>query len=95
MIAQTIDAVQDDVVERWSPAMDVVDKMLGRLDERLIVRLITNWREHVWQQAVCMMEAPQEQAAVRQQVEWETRQRAEAILLKDGFKSLRLLLYEI
>lgn len=95
VIAQTIDAVQDNVVERWSPAMDVVDKMMGRLDERLIARLITNWREHVWQQAVRMMEAPQVQDAVRQQVELEARQRAEAFLLKDGFKSLRFLLHEI
>jgi hypothetical protein len=95
IIAQTIDAVQDNVVERWSPAMDVVDKMLGRLDERLIARLITNWREHVWQQAVRMMEAPQAQDAIRQQVEMEARQRAEAVMLKDGFKSLRFLLYEI
>lgn len=92
VIARTIDAVQDNVVEVWSPGMDAVDKMLGRLDERLVVRLLTNWRQHVWQQAVLMMEAPQAQAAVRRQVEWETRQRAEAILLKDGFKSLRLLL---
>lgn len=95
VIVQTIDAVQDDVVERWSPAMDVVDKGMGRLDEWLVTRLITNWRQHVWQQAVQMMESPDAQETLRQRVARETRQRAEAILLKDGWKSLRLLLYEI
>ena len=95
VIACTIDAVQDDVVERWSPMMDVVDKMLGRLDERLVTQLITNWRQHVWQQAVSMMEAPQEQENLRRQIERETRQRADAVLFRDGWKSLRHLLYEI
>jgi hypothetical protein len=95
IIGRTIDAVQDDVVERWSPVMDVVDKTMGRLDEWLVLHLISNWREHVWQQAVRMMETPLEQEHLRQQVERETRQRAEDFLLQDGWESLRHLLYEI
>ncbi|MCB9444430.1 MAG: hypothetical protein H6669_09355 [Ardenticatenaceae bacterium] len=95
IIGRTIDTVQDEVVERWSPAMDVVDKTMGRLDEWLVLRLISNWREHVWQQAVRMMELPDEQTTLRQQVEMETRQRADAVLLKNGWKSLGLLLHEI
>jgi len=92
MIARTIDSVQDDVVERWLPAMDVVDKLMGRLDEWLVTRMITNWRQQVWQQAVQMMETPHERESLREQVEVTTRQRAEAIMLQDGWKSLRCLL---
>lgn len=95
IIAQTIDAVQDDVVERWSPAMNAVDKMMGRLDEWLVIRLITNWRQDVWRQAVRIMEAPQDREFIRDQVERTTQQRAEAVMLKDGWKSLGHFLHEI
>jgi len=95
IIAQTIDAVQDDVVERWSPAMNAVDKMMGRLDEWLVIRLIINWRQDVWQQAVRIMEAPQDREFIRAQVERTTQRRAEAVMLKDGWKSLSHFLHEI
>lgn len=52
VIAETIDAVQDDVIERHDPWLDLVDKGLGRLDEWLTARLIARWRHTVWQQAV-------------------------------------------
>lgn len=95
IIARTIDAVQDEVVEHWSPAMDVVDKMMGRLDERLMTQLITNWRQQVWTWAVRMLEAPPKRENLRAQVEMATRQRAEAVMLQHGWKSVRTLLDEI
>lgn len=49
IIATTIDGVQDQVVERYSPAMDLLDKLLGPLDEWGAARMITHWRDEVWQ----------------------------------------------
>ena len=94
VIGRTIDTVQDTVIERWSPLMDVVDKLLGRLDEWLISHLITHWREKVWQQAVQVIETadPTTREQLRQQIEASTLKRADAILLKDGLTTLQYLL---
>ncbi len=48
IIAETIDAVQDDVIAPASPAMAMIDKLMGRMDEWLLSRLITGWRGNVW-----------------------------------------------
>lgn len=52
VIAETIDAVQDEVVERHEPWLNLIDVGLGPIDEWLTARLIRNWRESVWEQAV-------------------------------------------
>ena len=57
VIGETIDAVQDNILERAQPIMDLVDKLMGGVDELIISRLISRWRESVWQQAVCMLES--------------------------------------
>lgn len=57
VIARTIDAVQDEVLEPAMPVMRLVDTMLGPFDEYLISRLIARWRETVWQNAVRLLEA--------------------------------------
>ncbi len=49
IIGETIDKVQDEVVEKHAPRMDLIDKLMGRLDERLITGLIRRWRKSVWQ----------------------------------------------
>ncbi len=49
IIGNTIDKVQDEVVEKYSPLMKVVDRIMGRLDENLLLRLISEWRDSVWQ----------------------------------------------
>ena len=83
IISHTIDIVQDDVVERYSPIMDLVDKMLGTADEWLISRLITNWRDEVWDRAVGMMGTAdaEERRMLADQIEAITLKRADAILL--------------
>lgn len=48
VIARTVDEVQDEVVDKWSPIMDHVDRMLGPLDEWLFSRMIAGWRDDVW-----------------------------------------------
>lgn len=85
ILAQTIDSVQDQVLEPAMPAMALVDALLGRLDELLISRLITQWREIVWQNAMRLLEAesPDEQAAVVEEIEEETLKLGRLICLRD------------
>jgi hypothetical protein len=82
IIAATLDDVQDQVIERWQPAMSVVDLVLGPLDEWVTSQWIFRWREAVWQNAVRMLNAdgaPQREA-LRRQVSRKALQRAQAIL---------------
>jgi hypothetical protein len=74
VIGRTIDAVQDDILEPAMPMMDVFDKLLGPLDEFIISRLITRWRENVWKHSVGMLESghPAEQSALLNKVEEES-----------------------
>jgi hypothetical protein len=57
VISRTIDAVQDHVLEPASPWMAWVDDAFGRMDESLISRLISQWREAVWHQATEILES--------------------------------------
>lgn len=56
VIADTVDLVQDSVVERRAPALEALDPLLGRWDERLAVRLLSGWRRRVWRQAVDILD---------------------------------------
>jgi len=83
MIAQTIDAVQDQVIERYDPKMDLVDRLMGSLDEWLISRLIAGWRDRVWRNALDRVAAPQAaRALLAQQVEKACLKVADSILLQ-------------
>lgn len=48
VIAATIDSVQDEVLEPAMPVMEVIDRLFGSADERMISSLITRWRETTW-----------------------------------------------
>lgn len=71
IIAETVDEVQDAVLERYAPAMDLVDRLLGRLDEWLAARMIARWRDGVWENALAWLETADEagRAALRHKVE--------------------------
>ncbi|HEX6306396.1 MAG TPA: DUF5995 family protein [Anaerolineales bacterium] len=86
IIARTIDSVQDQVVEIFVPKMDLVDRLLGPFDEWMASRLITHWREEVWQHAILLLESrgDAESLRIRQYIEQETLKRAAAILFEDG-----------
>jgi hypothetical protein len=72
IIARTIDAVQDQVLEPAMPVMDLIDRALGPLDELLISRLIAGWREKVWRYATLLLDADETaRAAVVREVEEE------------------------
>ncbi|MCI4669495.1 MAG: DUF5995 family protein [Bacteroidia bacterium] len=57
IIAETIDKVQDEVVEKHAPGMDIIDKLMGRLDEKLIAGMISNWRKSVWKHTLQLLES--------------------------------------
>jgi hypothetical protein len=82
IISRTIDTVQDTVIERYSPMLDIVDKLLGQFDEWLISQLITGWRDQVWQHAIHIIETPEpdKRHILRTEIEAATLKRANAIL---------------
>lgn len=85
VIARTIDAVQDTVLEPAMPAMDIFDKLLGPFDEMMLSRLITHWRDRVWNYALLVLETKEseERLHVIRQVEEDAFRQANAILGKD------------
>jgi hypothetical protein len=85
VIARTIDDVQDTILEPAMPEMDIIDKLLGPFDEILLSRLITNWRDRVWNNAVHLLENSdaEEQSQMIRQIEEDALQHARAIIGKD------------
>ena len=55
IIASTIDAVQDDILEPAMPFMEFIDTVFGRLDEHLISKMIRSWRQNVWENATYLL----------------------------------------
>lgn len=64
VIGETIDTVQEQVVEPYARMMELVDVLCGPLDEWCTARLIRNWRDDVWRSALTIVETPD--AAARQ-----------------------------
>lgn len=58
VIWQTIDAVQDEILEPVMPMLKWVDEVFGRADEWMISQLIKEWRDRVWRKAVELLETP-------------------------------------
>jgi hypothetical protein len=83
VIAHTIDEVQDEVLERYSPGMDLVDRVFGRLDELMIARMIASWRDHVWRDVIRLVEmsSTEQRTGLLQQVEEACVQRGQLIQL--------------
>ena len=83
IIANTIDVVQDQVVERYTPIMDIVDVVLGPADEWFISQMINHWRDEVWHQAIDMLECQEgkHREMLRQSLEESALDRAQLILI--------------
>lgn len=90
IISRTIDTVQDQVIDRYQPGFDLVDKLLGPLDEWLTGLLISEWREEVWKHAPRLLEPvePDARAAIIQQVHQLSVARAQDILGKGNLSGL-------
>ncbi len=65
IIKETINQVQDEVLERHDWLMAWVDTLSGPLDEWFTGWLISGWRDEVWREAVNMMDCVD--AAAREQ----------------------------
>lgn len=55
IIAASIDQVQDELLSPSDPVMSWIDNAFGRVDEYLLSKLITNWRQEVWDQACVLL----------------------------------------
>jgi hypothetical protein len=81
VIASTIDAVQDTVIEPHAPVMAILDRVMGRMDEWLLSQLISSWRNEVWSVATSLLDAadPSEWEGIRQQQEQRVLERGESL----------------
>ncbi len=82
IIAETIDTVQDQILEPHSGTLALVDVLLGRADEWILSQLISGWRSEVWQEALAMLhsENPGQQEQHRLQLEDKVLKKGAAIL---------------
>jgi hypothetical protein len=82
IIGETIDRVQDAILEPRSPWLDIFDRLLGPVDEWLTSRLIAGWREAVWREAVRLIALREaaDRAAFRHQTEANALRRSYEIL---------------
>jgi hypothetical protein len=90
VIYSTIIPVQNQVINRFEPQLEVFEKLLGPVDEWMTELLISDWREEVWKHATRLVDVEDEadrQAVVRQ-VEEISLKRAQDILGKGGFSDL-------
>lgn len=74
IIAASIDTVQDQVVDAYLPGMRIIDLAMGPIDEHAIARLIVQWRDDVWNNAldlVCTASAD-DRETVRRRVEQDS-----------------------
>ncbi len=81
IISRTIDTVQDQVLEPAQPSMRLVDDLMGRVDEWLLGRMITHWRDEVWRHACLLLDTASSDAKTEiiQTVEHHALRRADAI----------------
>ncbi len=87
IIGETIDVVQDTVLERYSPAMNIVDVAFGPLDEWCTSRLIRNWRRDVWNQAMVLVQTqdPQTREGLRRQADLQALRRMHLVVTGGAF----------
>jgi len=86
IIGATIDRVQDELLEPGDPILAFIDRAFGRLDEYLLSRLITHWRQNVWETTQVMLAQKEEHLleAVRQNLESEVCRRAKLLAWQLG-----------
>ena len=83
IIGRTVDSVQDQVLERATPWMELVDIVFGPLDEWMVSRVITHWRTRDWDYAMRWLQTPGAEAReeLRRRLEEHTLRLADVILL--------------
>lgn len=91
VISDTIDSVQDQILDRYDPMMEVADIAMGPLDEWMAAWMIRDWREQVWEHASRLLETPDEteRRDLVATVEKHALRRAYAILGEEGLAGLK------
>ena len=86
IIYHTVNAVQDQVIDRYAPEFGLVDKLLGPLDEWMTSLLIADWREEVWKHAIQILDSAEDsqRQKVLEHVEQTALERARDILGRGG-----------
>jgi hypothetical protein len=81
IIARTIDAVQDRILEPENRFLAFIDVVFGRVDEYLISQLISSWREDVWKNTQVMMQVSNdfERETFRKKIETEVLELGDTI----------------
>ena len=90
VINGTINAVQDQVIDRFEPEFRVVDTLLGPLDEWMTSLLISRWREEVWEHVIHLVDPDPDtdRQTLIQRVEQGSVKRAHEILGQGGVAGL-------
>ena len=83
IIGRTVDGVQDQVLDRYTSWMDLVDRVFGPLDEWMVSRVISHWRTRDWAYAMRWLETSGAEARdeLRRRLEDSTLRLADVILL--------------
>ncbi len=71
VIARLTDDLQGQIVNPTMPALDLLDRLMGSLDERLFAAGVTLWRRRSWQDAQRLVLAadPDERASICREIE--------------------------
>jgi len=90
IIGRTMDLAQDEIVDAETPMMDLVDRLLGPLDEWSAMRLICRWREEVWEHALELLVAKDEgeREGLRRRIQELTLRRSQMIAEPVGWLRL-------
>lgn len=90
IINHTIDAVQDQVIDRYEPEFRLIDKALGPIDEWMTSLLISEWREEVWRHVTRILDSidQSDREEILALVEQTSIQRARDILGRGGLVDL-------
>ena len=84
VIGQTIDAVQERVIDPISPGIEVMDMLMRPVDDWVASHLIIHWRDKVWQHVVTWLtiHEPATREGLRKQIEADTLHLSHLILLE-------------
>lgn len=82
IISSSIDDVQDSIIKPLSPTLAILDKIMGRMDEWMLSKMIGTWRSNVWKISQLLLEAqtPELREEIRQKQEIQVLKRGEKLI---------------
>lgn len=82
IISSSIDDVQDSIIKPLSPTLAALDKLMGRMDEWMLSKIISSWRSSVWEISQLLLEAktPELRDEIRNAQEIQVLNRGEKLI---------------